>query len=318
MASSGSYNFSTTRDTLITDAHLYIGAIGEGETPNANQITEAARMLNMIIKLRAADGMLAWALKRGYILPFTGASSINTDSHVVTSYVSTTLSAAVAAGASTITVASASGISSGDVIGVECGSTMHWTTVNGAPVGTTITLTAVTTTAATSGSNVFTYTTSNRIQKPIDILEANLQNVSTAANNPISVIAREEYYVLGNRTSSGSPNQLYYTTEPSSSIALETNGQIFLYPRFSSGKQIIEFTYQRPFQDFDASGDEPDFPQAFYLPLTLELAAMLAPKFGVPLDERARILKEAELYREQALWTVSPGESMRFAPEERW
>src|SRR3990167_4718307 len=93
MSSSNSYNFSITRDQLITDALLYIGAIAENETPTAAAVSEAARLLNMIIKLRAADGMPLWALKRATILPETDVSSINTTGHIVSSYVNTTISA---------------------------------------------------------------------------------------------------------------------------------------------------------------------------------------------------------------------------------
>jgi hypothetical protein len=318
MAQSGSYNFSVSRDNLITDAHLYIGAIGEGESCSTAQVTEASRMLNMIAKLRAADGMQAWALRRGYILPFSGASSINTDSHVVTSYDTTTLTAASAASDTTLTVASISGFSNADVIGIELDDgSIDWTTVNGAPAGSDITITTGVTSAAGIGNRVYGYTAStDRVQKPLRILEANLLTVSSSAASPIQVVSREEYYMLGNRTSEGPPNQLYYSIEPSSLTALDTNGKIYLYPRFSNGKQVIEFTYHRPFQDFDAAADEPDFPQAFYLPLMLELASMIAPKFGVALEERARIMKEAEAYREQALWTVSPGNSIYLSPRE--
>src|SRR3990167_2781910 len=106
MASSGSYNLSITRDDIITAALQLAGIIGEGETGTASQVTEAALLLNMIVKLREADGMPLWALKRGYILPFTGTSSINTDSHVVTAYDTTTLSADSAASDTTLTVRS--------------------------------------------------------------------------------------------------------------------------------------------------------------------------------------------------------------------
>src|ERR1051325_3254014 len=49
-------NFTLTRDDIINLAHQHVGAIGEGETASANQITEAAKLLNMIVKLRASDG----------------------------------------------------------------------------------------------------------------------------------------------------------------------------------------------------------------------------------------------------------------------
>src|SRR5687768_7788177 len=113
MATTNSYNFVVTRDQLITDALLNIQAIGEGETPSANAVTEAARLFNMLCKLRAADGMPLWAIKRGVILPVTGVSSVSTVSHIVQagSYVETAISADEASGQTVLTVDSITGIS---------------------------------------------------------------------------------------------------------------------------------------------------------------------------------------------------------------
>ena len=317
MASSGSYNFATDRDTLIADAHLYIGAIGEGETPSANQVTEAARMLNMIVKLREADGMPLWAIKRGYILPFSGASSINTNSHVVVAYDTTTLGGDEAAAQTALTVASITGFSASDQLGIELDDgSIDWTTINGAPSGTTITATAGLTSAASSGNRVFGYTASSeRIQKPLRILHADILQLDNNTSHPINVVSEQDYFGLGSRTTEGTPNQIYYSRVPSSDTALETNGTIFVYPRFSAGDHVIEFTYQRPFMDFDASTDEPDFPQAFYLPIVIELAALLGPKFGVPLKERVALFNEAAMYRAEALMTIQPEGSLFLQPD---
>lgn len=316
MAQSGSYDATVTRDNLIADAHLYIGAIGEGESPSANQVTEAARLLNMIVKLRAADGMPAWALRRGYILPFTGASSINTDSHVVTAYDTTTLSANAAAAATALTVTSITGFSASDQLGIELDDgSVDWTTVSGAPSGTTITAATGLTSAASSGNRVYGYTASSeRVQKPIRIIDANILNATSNASWGIEVVDSNTYYDLGDRTSEGIPNQIYYTIEPSSLTALETNGKIFVFPRHIDGEHIIEFTYHRPYQDFDAAGDNPDFPQAFHLGLMLELASLIGPKFGVSIEERAALRNEATFYREEALKTVYPEGSLRLEP----
>lgn len=75
----------------------------------------------------------------------------------VTARVDTTLSAGAASSAGSVTVTSATGIASGDVIGVllDTGLT-HWTTVNGAPAGNVVTLTAVLPGAAASGRAVVT------------------------------------------------------------------------------------------------------------------------------------------------------------------
>ena len=317
MASSGSYDFLVTRDNLINLAHQHIGAIGEGETASTNQVTEAALLLNMIVKLRAAQGMPVWALKRGFILPFTGESSINTDSHVVTAYDTTTLSANSAASDTTLTVTSITGFSASDQIGVELDNgNVDWTTINGAPSGTTITITTGVTTAASSGNRVYGYTASSqRVQKPIRIVSANMLVVADSISWPIDVISRNEYYSLGGRTSEGTPNSLFYDVRPSSDTALNTNGIIFVWPRFPNGDNIIEFDYQRPFMDFDVSTDNPDFPQAFYLPLMLELAALLGPKSGVQPDERRALHQEAKMYLDQALDTVYEEGSLYLGPD---
>src|SRR3990167_10517755 len=120
MRTSGSTDFAITRDNLINLAHQHVGLIGEGDSASTNQTTEAALLLNMIVKARQADGMPLWALKRGYILPITGVSSITAgSSHVVTSYVTTTLTAESAASDTTLTVTSITGISTAHVIGIE-------------------------------------------------------------------------------------------------------------------------------------------------------------------------------------------------------
>lgn len=315
MATSGSFDAGTTRDLLITDAHLHIGVLGEGLACTTSQITEAARILNMIVKLRAADGMPAWAMKRGTILPFSGSASINSDSHVVTFYDTTTLAAAVTASTS-VTITAAGTIANSDQIGIELDNgDMTWTTVSSGGGTTSLVLgTAVT---ASAGNRVYAYTASaDRIQKPIRVITANTLEVASGSAVELDIVPHDEYFVQNNRTTEGTPNMLMYTPEPSTITALDTNGQFFIWPRFENGDTVIEFTYQRPFQDFDAAGDTPDFPQAFHLPLMLELASLLGPKFGIPIEERQALKSEAKMYREEALATVSPEGSFKIQPGE--
>ena len=319
MASSGSYNFTLTRDDIINLAHQHVSAIGEGETASTAQLSEASNLLNMIVKLRAADGMPLWALKRGYILPFTAASSINTDSHVVTFYDATSVATAAAASATTIVIAAAGTIANSDQIGIEDDDgNMNWTTVSAGGGTTSLTIATGITAAAAVGSRVYAYTASaDRIQKPLRIVDMDIKLESAGTRHPINIITSQEYYSLGSPTSEGTPNQVFYDRGPSSDTALETNGRFFVYPRFQTGDYVIEFTYQRPFQDFDAASDNPDFPQAFYLPLMLELAALLGPKFGLPTDERKLLRLDAQFYLDQALMTIQPEGSLYAQPESR-
>lgn len=312
MSTSNSYDFSIDRNGLILAAHQHIGAVGEGETCSSNQNTEAAILLNMIVKTRAAMGMPLWALKRGYVLPVTGTSEIATSAQVVSSYVQTTTSAASSSGATTITLTSVTGVSNTYNIGVEQDDgTMLWTTVSGAPAGSVVTLATALTDDVASGNYVYVYQTANRVPRIIRVTDMNINNLTSASTYPIEQVARESYYNLGNRAATGTPSQAYVD------VGL-TAQSFFVYPRFLYGDVIIEFTYQAPFQDFDASTDTPDFPQEFYLPLMMELASFLGPKYGVPLAERKQLFSEAMAYFDMALTSNYPEGSMFIQPDTQW
>jgi hypothetical protein len=297
VTTSGSVDFSVTRDQLITAALQNIGAIGDGDTPTATQVTEASILLNMLVKAKMADGMPLWALKTGFLLPQTGVSQISlgpSGGHATLSYTQTTLSAAAAASASTIVVTSATGFTSGYNIGIALADgTMHWTTINGAPAGTTITLTTALASAASSGAYVYVYQT--KLQRPLRIIDAYRLDVASTSRAPINIVTYTQYRGLGNHTSASEPNQLYYDPQLD-------NGVASVYPRFYGGQFVVEFRFHRPFEDFDAASDTPDFPQEYYLPLMLSLSWILAAKNGVTLEERKLLMQESTM-----MWALALG-----------
>ena len=312
MSTSGSVDFSTSRDTIIKMAYQHIQYIGEGDTPDSTQVTEAALLLNMIVKARMADGMPLWSLKTGYVLPTTGVSSIalgSTD-NAVSAYNTTTTSAAASAGASSIVVTSATGFTNGYAIGIELSdSTMQWTTINGVPSGTTIPLTATLTGAVASGANVYVYAQANRIVRPLRVIGAYSYNAVDNTRFPITVITYDQYNRLGSPTSPGVSTQVYYDPRR------DGYGDLYVYPRFLSGDRLIQIRYHRPYEDFDTATDEPDFPQEWYLPLMMELAAFLGPKAGLSLDERKSLFAEAAAYRQMALENGTEEGSFFIQPE---
>lgn len=61
MAVSGSTDFSVDRNTLIQDSMRLVGALEAGETPEAQEINDASRALNMMMKyLHAKNGLPLW------------------------------------------------------------------------------------------------------------------------------------------------------------------------------------------------------------------------------------------------------------------
>lgn len=314
MTISNSFNFSVNRDELIDLAHQHIGALGEGESATTAQVTEASKLLNMIVKARAGDGMPLWSIKTAYILPFTGSNSINaTGSHVVSDFDYTTTSAASLSGSSTLTLTSVTDFGSGYNVGVELDDgTMFWTTQSGAAVGNDITLASPLTGDVASGALVYVYVTANRVQAaPLRILNAYMRNTVAQTDYPINQISQDEYFSLGNKTTPGTPNQFYYDPD------LVGTASFFLYPRFTGGQQLVFFNYVRPFADFDSASDTPDFPQAFYRAIMVELASMLGPKFGVSMAERKALQQEAVAYFEQALQSTFQEVSTFMEPEGR-
>ena len=289
MTTSGTVVFSVDRDDIIEYALKHIGALGDGETPSATQYTEGAMLLNMLVKAKMSDGMPLWALKTGYILPTTGTSSIAlgpTGGHATLSYTTTTASAAASSGATTISVASATGFADTYNIGIELSDdTLQWTTISGAPSGTTITLAAALTGNVLAGAQIYVYQT--KLQRPLRIVDAYLHNVLGNTEHRINIVSYADYFALGSHGDASIPNQLYYDPQL-------VNGVSYVYPRFLSGDYCIQIRFHRPFEDFNASTDTPDFPQEFYLPLMMSLASLLAPKNGVPLDERRTLKAEAD------------------------
>ena len=168
MTTSGIVTFSVTRDQIIQDAMYDCGALGVGENVNDNDLQFCSRRLNMLVKQWQgrqdfAPGLKMWSRKRGNLF-LSGSSGQYTvgpgGTGWATSFTQIATTAASASGSSTITVSSISGLSSGDNIGIVLDSqAIQWTTINGAPSGSTVTLTATLTGHVASGNTVYTYPT---------------------------------------------------------------------------------------------------------------------------------------------------------------
>ena len=127
------------------------------------------------------------------------------------------------------------------------------------------------------------------------------------------IITKQEYSILGNKTTSGKPIQLYY--EPQ-----RDQGVVSLFPTPASAdvsSSVVYITYQRPFEDFNASSDTPDFPQEWYEAVVYGLAVRLAPEYGVPLDQRQLLIREAMEIKNSALSYGTEEGSLYFGVERR-
>ncbi len=236
MATSGSTNYATDRNTLIKGALRICGAIAQGETPTSDQYTEAAEALNYLTKAYMAEGMPLWAIKQYTVTLTNAAATYN--------------------------------IGEGQTVNTP---------------------------------------------KPMKIIQAFLHNTSTSLDIPLTIVTRDQYNLLGNKTQAGQPVQIFY--EP-----LRTYGVLHVYPvpdtTVASDRNIV-IVYQRPFEDFDTSTDEPDFPQEWFDALKFGLADRLAPEYGVPIEDRNDIKSRARQLKDEALSFGTEEGSMYFQVERR-
>lgn len=290
MATSGSTNYVQNRNQLITEAAELCGIKDFEDDLTANEIASCARSLEMMVKHWQARDIGLWKTKTVYVFLSDAGYEYDlgpTGDHATLSFTKTETSAAAAAAALTISVDSIAGISASDNIGVELADgTLQWTTVDGAPSGTTVTLAAALTGAVAVDANVYAYTTI--IDRPLYITDARLYRDGSSNETPVKMISRKKYNAISNKTSTGPANQLYYDPQ-------QTNGKLSVWPAANSVKDYLILTARMPVEDFDEATNDPDFLQEWLLALSWNLACYIAPKFSVRLPGDFQIRAEALL-----------------------
>lgn len=285
MATSGTVTYSVTESDIVTDALSSIGYLDPSESASSDDITTARRKLNMIVKqwtsqIDFAPGLKMWTRRRAYMFLQDGQVVYSlgpSGDNATESYVTTTLSANAANGASTITVASITGIASGDFVGVVLDSgSIHWTTVNGAPSGSTVTLTATLTGAAASGKRVFTYTT--KMRRPFEIITG-VRRDTSGNDTPIDVnMTVQEYEQLPSKTAEGSPSGLYFEAQ-------RTNAKVYINCAPEDTTEVIRMVYLSYIEDFSATTNDAEFPAEWFRALSLQLAMDCCLPFSRPVPQ---------------------------------
>lgn len=312
MPTSGSVDWTVSRDDIIKAAFQRIGVVAVGGTPSASQLTEASLLLNGIVKSWGArrPGAL-WGVQGAAILPTTGVRSMDVGpggGHITTSYNYTTTSVASLSTTSTITVNSTQGMVNGYYIGVQLTSgDMHWTTINGAPSGNVITLTNALTANVESGANVYVYST--KINRPLRIFYAVARRQSTTTDTPLKIVTLEEWHRYTNKAAE-STYPLVLTYMPTINT-----GTLRFWPQFSNGDYVITFFVNRPLEDFDSGTNNPDFPQEYFLALVLELSCLLAPQYGIDVQVQSWLRREADKLFNEIIENDYEEGSLYFRPD---
>jgi len=168
--------------------------------------------------------------------------------------------------------------------------TVQWTTVNGAPAGLVVTLTAALTDSASSGNYVYCYQT--KMIRPLRVISAFVRQLgatlATSNDTPCRIMSREEYNMFGQKASAGTPVQLYY--DPQSNT-----GNLYIYPVFQNVQQALFIQFEKPIDDFATVSDDFDMPQEWAEALVWNMAWRMCPAYQVPSKQVDQI-KELALF----------------------
>jgi len=145
---------------------------------------------------------------------------------------------------------------------------------------------------------VFGPTSPIATDKPLRMQAGYYHTAQTNIDIPMVVLTRDEYMRLGNKTASGQPVQFWYNPEL-------TTGTLSVFPvpnaTAASAGNYLKLVYQRPFEDMNAATDSPDFPQEWFQAVKFGLAEVLAPEYGLPIDQYGHLRKVAKDYKDLAL-----------------
>lgn len=286
MATSGVTGYDRTGAQLAEHAARLIRIIGRDEvldTTAGGQEDQILESLNLMIKTHQVR-MGLWRYKEAkmflvdgvseYALPPAAATNYACD---VTELSETTLDADEASGQTVLSVtltSAGAGFANSDIIlVVQDDGTIHASTISSFSADDTVTLAAGLTAAASSGNKVYAYT--NAAPRPLKILSARRLN----AGNEIQMrdMAREAYFNLSNKASTGTPVQYFYDPQRGA-------GKVYLWPTPSSVSDVVNYTYLDELEIISAKTQTSDFPDEWMEYLIYGLAVRIAPMYGIQVS----------------------------------
>lgn len=292
MPTSGSYDFSLTAAQVIQAAWEDLGIIPAGGTATSAQTAMALQRLNILVKQLNASpdlsrGVKVWTRQNVALVLAKGQQSYligpaATDARASTLMGRTTLSAAEAAGQTTLSITSNTDtttypgttitMAAADFVGVTLDDgTIQWSAISGTP-STTMDVTVALTGAAASGNYVYWFT--SRAQRFPEIEAAVLRDESNT-DRPLDTYRDIRQYQLGvsDKYADGTPTAIL--VEP---LRIATRVTLNSQPTDLSERIVLTVLY--PQEDYDATSNDIALPQEAFGMLSWELAFMLSPYAG--------------------------------------
>ncbi len=278
MTTSSSYNFLSNEEEIITDAFIQMGIHFPSEEIPAEDYQYAQRQLNRMLKFWGRDPHL-WTLGVGtlFLTPGVNTYTLNdSTARWANNPIITTLSGDEAVGQTAISIASSTGMTAGDYIGIVVSDgTIEWTTITTVNSSVLITINNALTVSALSGTPVYTYTV---IAQPPVRIEWIVRRDSQGVDIELDRDSRRDYDTRTNKSLAGLPLSYYYDPKVG-------NGVLYLYQTPNDATIMLRITYRRQIQDVDQATNTMDLPIEWEECVVASLALRLAALKGIGVDD---------------------------------
>ena len=139
----------------------------------------------------------------------------------------------------------------------------------------------------------------NQVSPPIDI--------------PMTIISRQEYNMLGSKSSTGFVNSIFYQPLVSTGVV-----SLFLTPDSNvATNYTLYMTVKRSIMDVNLSTDNFDLPAEWYLPLIWILTAEMSSDYEKSLQDKTYFDQKALFYKTQIEDYDIEDVSVKFIPDVR-
>ncbi len=288
MAVSGVNNFVVNRNEVITATLRLLQVIGIGETPQAEDIANCSQALNVMIKSWAKKGLPLWVTNELELPMVAGIGQYPigpTAAYVQAVTITNGGTAYPDNGTVTFTGGTTGIVATGTYTAIG-GVIQNVTVVSKGTAYTT--LPTITFSGGGTGAIGVATLVGKTMSRPLRVIDAYYRDIS---NNDVqlTMISRQEYNMLGNKSSQGVPNQYYYDN-------LLDNGQlkVFNIPQNSEGKVLLQI--HRQFFDMNSAADDFDFPQEWMQALKWGLACEVLAEYTVSMEMAPYYEQKAQMY----------------------
>jgi hypothetical protein len=278
MATSLSTNWALTADGIVRSMFRLLGK--RNLHADTTYFSEALDALNGMVRAWQREGLFLWLHRDITVFLENGKKYYSigpSGDHAAIDPVKTELASAGTTGDLTITVDSSTGISTTNAIGIEKDDgALFWTTVNGAPVGNVVTLTAALDGAAAVDNHVYAYSTIP--PRPVQLSDSIRLINEDESEQLITLVSRREFAEIPDKADTGECIMAYADMRT-------TNIRLYVWPTCDNVKQRIVFSAAIPMDDFDAAANDADFPPEWLRALRFNLAVEFAPELDVEVPQ---------------------------------